>query len=415
MVDGILSADDHYPRAEGTGALTTSKNITLFWAQRRYVKTVPLDTRTNVGLTTTAAGARSFRAFSASITAPETIQPNIFTTHVLPDDEEDSDNDESFQPKDPIEQPDSDLAGKAGASEKHDEVMAQAQPHTTIVDLGPITHTIPEDQEPTSLDPHDELLRWHYRLGHLSFDRIRRLAQLGQLPKRLLTCKKPFCTACQYGKLTKRPWRVKGDDKKTTKVATRPGQIVSVDQLESNTPGFIAQLKGKLTQQRYHYATVFVDQFSGYSFVYLQRRITSEETVQAKHAFERVAEQRGVKIVHYHADNGRFADNAFIADCNAQRQSLSYCGVNAHFQNGIAERRIRDLQEQTRTSMLYAMNKWKKMVLICLGPTPCGTLTTCPTPPPGRAMTSLLWNGSLVCPFNPNCAISMHSDVPLMC
>ena len=84
-------------------------------------------------------------------------------------------------------------------------------------------------------------------------------------------------------------------------MATRPGQIVSVDQLESNTPGFIAQLKGKLTQQRYNYATVFVDQFSGYTFVYLQRRIMSEETVQAKHAFERAAEQRGVKIVHYRA------------------------------------------------------------------------------------------------------------------
>ena len=26
-------ADDHYQREEGTGALTTSKNITLFWAQ----------------------------------------------------------------------------------------------------------------------------------------------------------------------------------------------------------------------------------------------------------------------------------------------------------------------------------------------------------------------------------------------
>ena len=88
----------------------------------------------------------------------------------------------------------------------------------------------------------------------------------------------------------------------------------------------------------------------------------------AKHAFESAAEQRGVKILHYHADNGRFADNAFIVDCNVQRQSLSDCGVNAHFQNGIAERHIRDLQEQARTSMLYAMNKWKKMILICLWP-----------------------------------------------
>ena len=230
-------------------------------------------------------------------------------------------------------------------------------PKTPLVDMGPVAHVIPDDKEPTALDPHDELLRWHYRLGHLPFDRIKQLASAGQLPKRLLACKKPFCSACQYGSMTKRPWRVKGENKGTTKTAKRPGQIVSVDQLESNTPGLIAQLKGKLTQQRYKYATVFVDQFSGYTFVYLQKRLTSEETVMAKHAFERSADQRGVKITHYHADNGRFVDNAFITDCKAQRQGLSYCGVNAHFQNGIAERRIRDLQEQTRTSMLYAMNK----------------------------------------------------------
>ena len=88
----------------------------------------------------------------------------------------------------------------------------------------------------------------------------------------------------------------------------------------------------------------------------------------AKHAFERSVEQRGVKILHYHANNGRFADTVFIQDCQASRQSLSYCGVNTHFQNGIAERCIRDLQERTRTSMLYTMNKWKKMVIICLWP-----------------------------------------------
>ena len=236
---------------------------------------------------------------------------------------------------------------------------------TTLVDLGLITHVIPDDQEPTSLDPHDELLQWHYHLGHLSFECIKQLAWLGQLPKRLLASKKPFCSACQYGKMMKHPWRVKGDDKNATKTATWPGQIVSGDQLESNSLGFIAQLKGKLTQQWYKYAMVFIDQFSGYTFVYLQRCITSEETVMAKHAFERAAEQRGIKILHYHTDNGRFADNAFIADCNAQRQILLYCGVNAHFQNSIAEQFIRDLQEQTRTSMLYAMNKWKRMILIC--------------------------------------------------
>ena len=344
-------ANDHYPKEERTGSLTTSKNITLFWSQRRFTKTVPLDPRTNVGLTTTAPGTRSYRAYCATIDIQETEETNIFTTHVIPDDDE-----ESFQPKDPVDPPDPDEEPVASPEQSP---AAQTQgPMTTIVDLGLIPQVIPEDPEPTSLNPHDELLWWHYRLGHLPFERVKQVAQTGQFPKRLLNCKKPFCAACQYGKMTKRPWRVKGDSKQTTRVATRPGQVVSVDQLESNSPGLIAQLKGKLTQQRYKYATVYVDQYSGYTFVYLQRRLTSEEKVHAKHAFEQSAKQRGVKILH----------NAFINDCKTQGQGLSYCGVNAHFQNGVAERRIWDLQEQTRTSMLYAMSKWKKMILICLWP-----------------------------------------------
>ena len=346
-------AGDHYPKEEGTGALTTSKNKMLFWSQQRFTKTVPLDPTTNVDLTTTASSACSFRAFCATIEKPETRQTNIFTTHIIPDDEDDED-DESFQPKDPVEppQPTEDSTDKILIT-NNDAVITT--PQTTVIDMGPITHVIPEDQEPKSLDPQP-------------FDRIKQLAAKGQLPKRMLYCHTPFCAACQYGKMTKRPWRVKGDNKGTAKTATYPGQVVLVDQLESTSPGFIAQLKGTLMQQRYKYTTVFVDQYSRYTFVYLQKRITSKETVRAKHAFEQSAEQRRVKILHYHTDNGRFADNAFTQDCQANRQSLSYCGVNAHFHNDIAERCIRDIQERTRTSMLYAMNKWKKVVIINLWP-----------------------------------------------
>ena len=166
---------------------------------------------------------------------------NIFTTHVIPDEEDD----ESFQPQDPIEPPTQD---GTELDKTMENVMTEI-PKTSIVDMGPVPHVIPDNQEPTSLDPHDELLRWHYRLWHLPFDRIRQLASQGQLPKHILSCKKPFWAACQYGKMTKRPWRVKGDNKKTAKIATRPGQIISVDQLESNTPGLIAQ------QKRQAYAT----------------------------------------------------------------------------------------------------------------------------------------------------------------
>ena len=209
-------------------------------------------------------------------------ETNIFTTHVIQDDEDD----EFFQPRYPAAPPTDEEDEPVTSPEQSHETPGPG-PSTTLVNLGLLSHVIPEDNKPTSLSPHDELLRFHYHMGHLPFDQIKQLAQTGQLPKRLLTVKKPFCAACQYGKMTKRPWRVKGDNKHATKTATQPGQVLSVDQLEYNSPGMIAQLKGKLTHQRYKYATIFVDQFSGYTFVFLQRRITSEETAQAKHAFER--------------------------------------------------------------------------------------------------------------------------------
>ena len=150
-------AEDHYLREEGTGVLMTSKNITLFWSQRCFAKTVPLDPSTNVGLTTTASGARSFRAYCATVAIPETIQPNIFTAHIIPD----KDDNKVFQPKDPVEPPSPEENNHEKLLPPAEDSMA-AGPQTTLINLGLITHVIPEDQEPTSLDPHDELLRWQY-------------------------------------------------------------------------------------------------------------------------------------------------------------------------------------------------------------------------------------------------------------
>ena len=129
---------------------------------------------------------------------------NIFTTHVIPDEEDN----ESFQAKDPVEPATQDETDPIKAM---DEVMTET-PKSLLVDMGPVTHVIPDDQEPTSLDPHNELLRWHCLLGHLPFDCIKQLVSTGQLPKHLLSCKKPFCSACHCGgsrEKTRKPpkWR----------------------------------------------------------------------------------------------------------------------------------------------------------------------------------------------------------------
>jgi hypothetical protein len=101
--------------------------------------------------------------------------------------------------------------------------------------------------------------------------------------------------------------------------------------MTSTEVGFFAQLKGKLTKKRYKCATVFVDHFSHLQFVHLQLNDGSNKTLAAKLAFEQYAAEHGVKILHYHWDNGRFHDNAFQQACHKARQQLTFCGVNAHF------------------------------------------------------------------------------------
>jgi hypothetical protein len=118
------------------------------------------------------------------------------------------------------------------------------------------------------------------------------------------------------------------------------------------------QIKGWLTVQRYHIATVFVDHFSRLSFVYLQKSDTAKEILMAKHAFEGYARTMGVKILHYHADNGWFCENVFMKDVAEQRQTITFCGINAHFQSGVAERRICELQDGARTSLIHAKHRW---------------------------------------------------------
>jgi hypothetical protein len=121
--------------------------------------------------------------------------------------------------------------------------------------------------------------------------------------------------------MTKLPWCSK-ESKASHKVfvATKPGECVSVNQMVSTQVGFLAQLKGKLINRRFYGATIFVDHYSRLRFVRLMQDSSSNETIKAKHAFNQFAADHGVKILHYHCNNGRFADNAFKQSCKNARQ-----------------------------------------------------------------------------------------------
>ncbi|KAL7478813.1 hypothetical protein ACHAW6_008183 [Cyclotella cf. meneghiniana] len=138
--------------------------------------------------------------------------------------------------------------------------------------------------------------------------------------------------------------------------------------MESTQAGFVVQLKGRLTTKRYKAATIFVDHFSRLRYIHIMTSLTSSETIKAKQAFERFAVDHGVRIKHYHADNGRFADNAFQQHCNEQQQTITYCSMNAHFQNGVAKRAIRDITEAAQTMLLHAKARWPSAVHLSLWP-----------------------------------------------
>jgi hypothetical protein len=231
----------------------------------------------------------------------------------------------------------------------------------------PPTNLVSQDDATSTLDSQAELLRWHYRLGHLPFANIRIMAAKGEIPKRLATCRVPRCQSCLYGRATKKPWQTKAQPNKIRTV-TKPGECVSVDQLESPIPGLKGQNKGFFYRERYKVATIFVDHYSRLSYVYLQESTKGEETLLAKRAFEAYAASFGVVVSNHHADNGRFAERLFLNHAELHGQGASLCGVNAHFQNGIAEKRIRDLTERARTSLLHAMNRWSSAVNVHLWP-----------------------------------------------
>ena len=81
--------------------------------------------------------------------------------------------------------------------------------------------------------------------------------------------------------------------------------------------------------------------------------------VLAKKIYKTWCRNYDVTVRHYLDDNGRFAENEFLqAISESLYQTISYCGHNAHHQNGVAEKLIRDLQELSRTAVMHAQQRW---------------------------------------------------------
>jgi GAG-pre-integrase domain len=158
-------------------------------------------------------------------------------------------------------------------------------------------------------------MQWHIKLGHLSFSHVQSLGIGGFLDNFALglrhskALEQPLCTACQYGKQTRRP-----DDTTTTSKRPdhqgnllinqlRPGNRIFVDHLESRVRGRLFHTAGhEQDAQKFCGAMIFCDAASGYLHAEPQVTLNATDTILAKDSFERMALLHGITVDAYHTD-----------------------------------------------------------------------------------------------------------------
>ena len=85
-------------------------------------------------------------------------------------------------------------------------------------------------------------------------------------------------------------------------------------------------------------------------------------------AFEQFAASHGIKIKAYRATKGIMACQEFLNHINTYQQTITYCGMNAHGQNGIAEQAIQSLCDRAHTIPIRAIEKRPEAVTMVLWP-----------------------------------------------
>jgi hypothetical protein len=216
-----------------------------------------------------------------------------------------------------------------------------------------------------------QFLAWHNRMGHLPFADMFHMADMGSLPKSFLKLKslRLLCPDCVFGKAKRRPWRSKATHGSLrSEEAVAPGDKVSLDHVVSGQPGLVPRMDGKHTKQRIVGGAVFKDHVTGYSYTHLQTSLDLVQSISAKLGFERHAATAEVKVKSYHSDNGIFAEQGFRDAVSESGQSISYCAVNHHSQNGIVERHIGELTKGSRANLMHAQRRWPEAIGTILWP-----------------------------------------------
>jgi hypothetical protein len=195
-------AGDNYPLPNGTRMENTANNFILIWGQGAFKKTVLFDPSTNTPILYTSPKTVAYRAFASTFMALEA--PFFRREHVLqvpgirnlvsprlPEEEFVAEKNINYLPwsasegehlKDPV---------NCTQATEGDSPPSSVLCHSALTfDPSP---PLKETKEYSLSAPDDEaeLMRWHYRLGHAPFSKLRQLALNGEIPKRLTKVRPP--------------------------------------------------------------------------------------------------------------------------------------------------------------------------------------------------------------------------------
>ena len=184
----------------------------------------------------------------------------------------------------------------------------------------------------------NETYMWHLRLGHINSSRIHGLVKSGILNS-LIFEPIPVCESCLEGKMTKRPFKAKGNR------ATIQLELVHTDVCGPMS----VQARGG-----YEYFITFTDDYSRYGYVYLMRH-KSEAFDKFREYKAEAEKQLGVHIKQLRSDRGGEYLSGEFKSYLAQEGIISQLSSpGTPQQNGVSERRNRTLLDMVRSILSYS-------------------------------------------------------------
>jgi transposase InsO family protein len=233
--------------------------------------------------------------------------------------------------------------------------------HAKFSKLKPPVHPSHERHNLTALQRRKLYL--HECCAHEGFDNLNRRIREGRFPNvdpALASVPDPQCLTCNFSKAHRHSH--KSNNGHISSDHKHPGDGVSSDGMEAATPGRPFTTRGQPSNTRFRYTSFWIDHMSSFVYVTFHASKAASELLKSKTEFESWAQQYNVNIKSIRADNRVYAAQSFQEACHKKQQKLSFCGVGAHWQNGIAERFIRSITERARTILLHAMHRWPEVI-----------------------------------------------------